>query len=184
MKDIVNLLFEARKLKHIRRSGYDFLEAGGETVAEHSFMTAFIAFVMARIHPELSAERLTALCLLHDLPEARIGDLNYVQKFYVQADEEKAMLDSTEHLPFGGIMRDLVDEFNRGETMEAKLARDADQLSLLLDLKALKDAGHLPADKWVPHVVERLITETGKALSKTILQTDSDAWWLSKFSHK
>lgn len=182
MKDIVNLLFEARKLKHIRRSGYDFLEAGGETVAEHSFMVTFMAFVMAQIHPEVNVEKITCMCLLHDLPEARMGDLNYVQKFYVSADEAKAVEDSVGHLPFGDKMKALLEEFNLGETLEAKLAKDADQLCLLLDLKALSDLGHPPPDKWIPHVTARLLTDTGKALSKTILQTESDGWWLSKFT--
>ncbi len=36
------------------------------------------------------------MCLFHDLPEARIGDLNYVNKKYVQANEEKAIADATE----------------------------------------------------------------------------------------
>ena len=94
MKNIINLLFEARKLKDIPRSGYHFLEAGKETVAEHSFMTAFIAFVLARTHPDIDANRLVQMCLIHDLPEARTGDLNYVQKKYVSADENRALGDT------------------------------------------------------------------------------------------
>ena len=85
MKDIVHLLFEARKLKDTPRSGYHFLEAGKETVAEHSFMTTFIAFVMAQTHPDVDKTRIIQMCLIHDLCEARTGDLNYVQKKYVSA---------------------------------------------------------------------------------------------------
>ena len=48
MKHIVNLLFEARILKDITRSGYAFLGSGRESIAEHSFMTAFICFAMAK----------------------------------------------------------------------------------------------------------------------------------------
>ena len=47
MKKIANLLFEAKILKEIPRSGYHFLGAGKESVAEHSFSTTFIAYVMS-----------------------------------------------------------------------------------------------------------------------------------------
>ena len=150
MKHIVNLLFEAKKLKDIPRTGFHFLEAGKESVAEHSFMITFIAFVMTHMHPEVDSEKLMAMCLVHDLPEARIGDLNYVQKQYVTADENMALKDLAANISFGGQIIDLVTEFNEGVTMESKLAKDADQLSLILELKALSDVGHAPPNKWMP----------------------------------
>lgn len=179
MKHIANLLFEARKLKHIPRSGYQFLEAGKESVAEHIFMTVFIAYVMARTNPDVDAGRLMRLCLLHDLPEARIGDLNYVQKQYVTADETRAMADVADNLSFGPEMTALLDEFNAAETMEARLARDADQIAFLLDLKACIDMGYAPPKKWIPHIAGRLRTRTGKDLYQAITRTQSDAWWLA-----
>ena len=75
MKNIVNLLFEANILKEIPRSGYHFLGAGKESVAEHTFSTAMIAFVMSKLEQDVDALRLISMCLVHDLPEARIGDL-------------------------------------------------------------------------------------------------------------
>jgi putative hydrolase of HD superfamily len=71
----------------------------------------------------------------------------------------------------------LIAEFNAGETLEARLARDADQLALILDLKALKDVGYRPPEDWLPPVLERLQTETGRRLAETILETPWDAWW-------
>lgn len=182
MKNIANLLFEVRKLKDIPRSGYQFLEAGKESVAEHSFMTVFIAYVMARINPDLDSHKLITMCLVHDLPEARIGDLNYVQKKYVSVNEELAVKDTTSQLPFGPQIADLITEFNAGESLEAKHAKDADQLAFILDLKALIDVGCQPAKKWLIHVTDRLETTIGKQLSENILQTNSDDWWLKNFA--
>ena len=68
-------------------------------MAEHSFSVSFIAFVMAQMEPDVDALRLIAMCLVHDLPEAKTGDLNYVQKKYVTADENKAMNETTRKLP-------------------------------------------------------------------------------------
>ena len=182
MQHIVHLLFEARKLKDIPRSGYHFLEAGKESVAEHSFITTFIALIMAQMHPEIDGDRLIQMCLIHDFHEARTGDLNYVQKKYVSADEVTALYDAVASLPFKSIFTDLMAEFNEGKTPEAKLARDADQLAFVLDLKSLIDQGHNPSKKWIDHVIRRLKTDTGKKLALTISQTESDAWWLKDYS--
>ena len=177
MKSIVNLLFEARILKTLPRSGYQFLGAGKESVAEHSFLITFIAYALSRMTPEADGDRMIAMCLVHDLPESRIGDQNYVNKKYVRPDEEKAVRDLTAEVPFGEELAGLIAEFNAGETLEARLARDADQLALILDLKALKDVGYRPPEDWLPPVRERLQTDTGRRLAETILETSWDAWW-------
>lgn len=181
MSPIADLLFEARILKDIPRSGYAFLGAGKESVAEHTFMVAFIGFVMARICPDVDGGRLVSMCLVHDLPESRIGDLNYVQKQYVTPQESKAVDDIVSGLPFGAAIAELIAEYNGAESPEARLAHDADQLSLLLDLKGLKDTGHPTPDLWLPPVLDRLKTETGRELARQIMATNRDDWWLNIF---
>ncbi|MFH0725948.1 MAG: HD domain-containing protein [Pseudomonadota bacterium] len=178
---IVDLLYEAKMLKGIPRSGYQFLGVGRESVAEHTFMTTFIANTMAMLQPDADALKLLRMCLLHDLPEARIGDLNAVQKKYVTADEPKAISELTRSLPFGNEISKLLAEFRSGQTLEAQLAHDADQLSLLIDLKSLQDIGHTSPAKWIRHVRERMITETGRKMAKGILETEWDQWWLKDF---
>jgi putative hydrolase of HD superfamily len=177
MKRIADLLFEARMLKETPRSGFQFLGAGRESVAEHVYSTAFIAYVMTQLEPDVDALRLISLCLVHDLPEARIGDLNSVHKAYVQADEPRAVADLVRGLPFGTQLEALIEEYNAGESWEARLARDADQLSLILELKDLDELGYRPPQDWLPHVRSRLQTETGKTLAEAIMATRRDAWW-------
>jgi len=181
MKNIANLLFKAKILKDIPRSGYHFLGAGKESVAEHSFTVSFIAFVMSQIEPDVDALRLVAMSLVHDLTEAKTGDLNYVQKKYVAADENKVVKDITRNLPFGTKLADLIEEFNACRSIEAKLAHDADQLALILDLKSLSDIGYEPPKKWLPFALKRLQTKTGRTLADSIMQTEYDAWWLENY---
>ena len=178
MKKIANLLFEAKILKEIPRSGYHFLGAGKESVAEHSFCTTFIAYVMAQLRPEVDALKLINMCLLHDIPEARIGDLNPVHKKYVTADENKAIEDTTAGLLFGPQMTELIQEFRDGGTAEAKLARDADQLALILELKELIDIGYQPPKTWIQNVIDRLKTDTGQQIATAVMQTSRDQWWI------
>jgi putative hydrolase of HD superfamily len=177
MKNIANLLFEARMLKEIPRSGYQFLGAGNESVAEHCFSVTFIAYVMSRMEPEVDAMRLISMCLIHDLPEARIGDLNTVNKKYLKADESKALGDTVKGLAFGQNLTDLFNEFNDGSSLEAKLAHDADQLALILELKDLMDMGYKPPETWVGNVISRLETETGQKIARAVMDTRRDEWW-------
>ncbi|MGD1972811.1 MAG: HD domain-containing protein [Desulfobacterales bacterium] len=177
MKNIANLLFEAKMLKGIPRSGYHFLGAGNESVAEHCFSVTFIAYVMSRMEPEIDATKLISMCLIHDLPEARIGDLNTVNKKYLKADESKALGDTIKGLPFGQDLTDLFNEFNEGRSLEAKLAHDADQLALILELKDLMDIGYKPPETWIGNVIGRLETETGRKIADAVMDTCRDAWW-------
>ena len=181
MDRIAELLFEAKILKELPRSGYHFLGAGKETVAEHSFMIAFISYVMAKMEPDADELKLIRMSLLHDLPETRTGDLNYVQKKYVTADEKRAVRDATKNVPFGPEMVNLIDEFNTGKTLEAKLARDADQISFILELKAVNDVGNKSSETWLPTVIGRLQTDTGKKLADSIMETEWDAWWRKNY---
>ena len=71
-------------------------------------------------------------------------------------------------------------ESSAKETKEAKIARDADQLELLLCLKEQIDIGHKRAETWIPLLLKRLITEEGKELANTIIETDSSDWWFKK----
>lgn len=182
VKKIADFLFEAHMLTVLPRSGYAFLGSGRESVAEHVYMTTLICFVISRMEPEVDREKLITLALIHDLAEARTGDLNYVQKRYVQAMEGDAVTDMTAELFFGEEVRALVDEFNAFETREAMLARDADQLSFILALKKEKDLGNQGPEKWLPHILDRLRTKTGKALAESILASHWDAWWLRDYS--
>ncbi len=182
MKAIADLLFEAKILKDIPRAGFAFLGAGRESVAEHSFAATFIAYVMSQMEPAADAHRLVTMCLLHDLPEARIGDLNYVQKKYVAADEMRAVEDATKNVVFGESICKLIDEFNRQETIEAKLAHDADQLAFILDLKSISDVGGRSPEKWLPVVRKRLKTDLGKNLANEICRRKWDAWWMEQYS--
>jgi len=179
MKNIANFLFEAGMLKRTPRSGFQFLGSGAESVAEHIFRTTYVGYALGKIEKNVDVDRLIKMCLFHDLPEARTGDLNYVNKKYVVADEQKAIRDLTATLPFGGELLDIINEYEEGKTAEALLARDADQLEMILALKEYKDIGNKYAEEWLGFSLKRLRTEAAKDLAKIILETDSSLWWFS-----
>ena len=180
LKRMVEFMFEVGMLKKTPRTGYQFLGTGGESVADHSFRTAVIGYVLASMHPEADRGKVILMCLFHDFPEARTGDHNYVNKKYVVVDEDKAIQDQVTGLPFGDEVSCLLREFNAIETLESRLSKDADQLDLILELKEQLDLGNRHAEEWLSFALKRLLTESGKRLASEIMTTERDSWWFDK----
>lgn len=177
MKDIVNFLFEVGMLKKTPRTGFQFLGSGCESVAEHVLRTMFIGYTLCKLRNDVDELKVLKMCLVHDLPEARTGDMNYVYKKYVTVDEKKAVRELTEELLFGDEIRAIIDEFNEKKTEESLIAHDADQLSLIFQLKECEDLGNKYSKEWIAFALKRLLTDTAKEMADTVIQTDSSLWW-------
>lgn len=178
IKKVVNLFHEIGMLSLIPRSGFAFLGTGKQSVAEHSFRATLIAYVLARlISSPLDMHKLVMMCLLHDLPEARTGDLNYVQKKYVIPQLNKVLEHIHQDSFLGPEIVAWIEEYERNETLEAQLAHDADQLELLLVLKREQELGNEQTAEWISNIIQRLQTEAGKQVADTICQTSSNDWW-------
>ena len=180
MKNVINFLFEVGMLKKTPRTGYQFLGSGGESVADHSFRTAVIGYVLATLEPKADRQRVVLMCLFHDFHEARTGDHNYVNKKYVKVDEKRAVQDLARELIFGDEILKLTDEFNRADTLEAHVSKDADQLDLILELKEQLDLGNAQAKEWLSFAVKRLFRESSKKMAQEILRTNNAEWWFDK----
>lgn len=182
MDRIADFLFEVGMLNKTPRTGYQFLGSGKESVAEHILRTLFVGYTLCKMDNTLDENRVLKMCLFHDLPEARTGDMNYVNKKYVDVDEEKAVRELTEGISFGNEIKEAIDEFNKKETREAQIAMDADQLALILQLKEYGDLGNKYAEEWINYALKRLNTTTAKELAAKILSTDFSHWWFKEKS--
>lgn len=175
----VKFFHEVGMLADLPRSGFAFLGSGKQSVAEHSYRMTLIAYVLAELSQEsVDLKKLLLMCLIHDLPESRIGDLNYVNKKYVSVDEKKVLEEVKSDYPFGGTIQALINEYNEKITLESKLAHDADQLELLLVLKKESELGNNKAIEWFNKSEQRLETDQAKQLAKQIRSISSDSWWL------
>lgn len=178
MTRLADFLFEAGMLRKTPRTGYQFLGSGAENVAEHSFRTALIGFVLAE-STGADPYRTMALCLFHDLPEARTGDFNYVNKLYNTCDSRRAMIDALAGTGLTKAVLPLHDELEAAHTPEAILAQDADQIDLIANLKEELDLGNRYAAAWIDAAVKRLRTEAGRALAEAVATTDHSEWWFN-----
>lgn len=183
MKRMADFFFEAGILKRTPRSGWFFLPGSqGESVADHVFRTTLIAWSLARLSPELDADRIMRLALCHDLAEARTSDLNYVHQKYLRVDEERAAVDQARGLPFEEELVALAEEYREATSPEARIAHDADQLEMLLSLKEALDGGASAAEEWIPFVLRRLHTENARRIAEAILEGQAHDWWFDRES--
>ncbi len=176
MARLADFLFEAGMLRKTPRTGYQFLGSGAENVAEHSFRTALIGYVLGRM-AGANAERTAMLALIHDFHEARTGDFNYVNSMYNTSNHRLAMEHALKGTGLTDALLPLWDEQETGDTPEAALAKDADQIDLILNLVEQKNLGNPYAEKWLVPAMQRVKTEQGKALAEAALSADHTDWW-------
>ena len=177
LEKIANFLFETGMLAKTPRSGFFFLGSGEQSVAEHLNRATYIGYSLAQLAGDVDVGKVVQMCMFHDISEARISDLNYVHQKYTERLEEKAHEDLVASLPFGGEVKKLIDEYEKRETKEAKLTKDADNLEFLLSLKEQVDIGNERARTWIPPLMGRFLTDEARQLAEVIIDTDSDGWW-------
>ncbi len=179
-REIVPFLHEAGHLKRSARQGWWIAGVQNpESVAEHSFRTAIVGYVIAMMEGA-DAERTATLCLFHDLPETRQGDIPSTGKRYVSmASDTDVIRDQTAQLPaaLAERIQSLIEEFEDRSTPEARCAKDADKLECLLQAREYLTQGYQDAQPWIDTMVDAVKTPSGKALANAALEVTPNAWW-------
>ncbi|MFC4006688.1 HD family hydrolase [Nonomuraea purpurea] len=179
-RDVVPFLYEAGHLKRSARQGWWIAGVKNpESVAEHSFRAAIVGYVIA-VMEGANPERTATLCLFHDLPETRVGDIPSTGKRYLtQAGAEQITKDQTAQMPpqLAERIQHVIAEFEGKATLEARCAKDADKLECLLQAREYVGQGNQQAQPWIDTMVDAVSTESGKALAAAALEISPDAWW-------
>jgi putative hydrolases of HD superfamily len=181
MDNIAKYVYEMGHLKHIQRAGWAMIGIPSpETVAEHSFRTAILGYILATLEGADPLKTAT-ICLFHDTAEARIGDLHRVAHRYINVGEGEvaALTEQVQRLPqeMGDMIRSLADECEKKNTLEGKVAKDADTLECLIQAREYLAQGHANAEEWVTGSYKSLQTESAKRLADACLQVDPHEWW-------
>lgn len=176
LTNLVNFFFETGIFEKIPRSGDAFLGTDPQFLSSHIFRTTMIGFSLANIC-DADVSKVTFMCLFHDIEESRTGDLNYLHQRYINSDDKKALDDITNTLFFGSSVKSLINEYEIQESFEAKLAKDADTLELILHLKEVLDKGNEQASNWLRFAEKRLKTEISKDILKKIKNIKYYDWW-------
>ncbi|RKZ21914.1 oxetanocin [bacterium] len=132
VSEIVDFLSYAGRLKGLKRTGWVLRGVPEpETVAEHTYRTALISYLLATLIGNVDREKVLRIALVHDLAEGLIGDLPLEAKRYAKIDEISAFND----IP--GLPEEFLNdfkEFQERSTEEAMIVRAADKIDLLLQV--------------------------------------------------
>jgi putative hydrolase of HD superfamily len=162
-----SLLLEALSLKNLPRTGWVITKAPNESVAAHSFGVAVIALALARME-YLSAKdeaSLLRLALLHDLHEARIGDLVPSEKRKIKPNEAKVEKEMMAGTPFEQELALLRNK--KGKL--AVLLKDADKLDMLFRAVENRKRGNKNMQQFIGSAMRQIKSESGKELAKLVL---------------
>jgi len=132
-------------LKRTQRTGWvDVGVHAPESVADHTFRTAILCMIYADLK-NLDTTKMLKMALIHDLPEAVIGDLMPSQKTAeTKKDERDAICDMLSLLPDAQRSEYFAiwTEYQQGKTKEAKAARQLDKIEMALQAKEYEKMGH------------------------------------------
>lgn len=175
------MLHEIGQLAKLTRSGFDYLGGVKQSVAEHSFRTCCVAHLLvSRLNVPFDLNKILLMALYHDLPEARSGDLNTLNKRYAHFDEKAYERDFAKDYRQGLSILALLSEYKAGDTVEAKIVKDADLIELMLVLKELQEKGCQNALLWHERLSAKLFFDFSKEMAEEILTVDSSRWWMQK----
>jgi putative hydrolase of HD superfamily len=179
--EIAKFLYEVGQLKRVKRSGWWIAGVKDpESVAEHTFRTAIIAYLLARLEGA-DTEKTVLMALCHDLPETRTNDAHRIVRRYAdwRAVDKKAMKEQSKRLP-GDVANEMVscfEEFEREISAEARLARDADLLECLIQAREYQALGYQDVTDWIRNAQAALTTESAKSIAAECLRTEPREWW-------
>jgi len=175
---IVQYLFETGELKRIKRSGWWLAKVKDpESVAEHSYRTAIVAFVLAKLEG-VDANKLSTAAVFHDVIETRLLDLHKLSARYIDVHEgiEKKVVEGQ----LAPLPKDLTSDISALYELKGKeldVLKDADYLECAFQAKEYLEIGYSDAQEWLDNIGKLLKTESAKKLFVSMLSSRSSDWW-------
>ncbi len=182
---IVDFLFEIGTMRKLARMHRQTLLTDdlSDSISAHSYRTSIIGWHLAKME-SADPYKTTMMCLLHDVAETRSGDHNWVHKKYVKIFESEITKDQLGSLPHSELLS-LTEEYQKRESQEAILAKDADLLDQIFLLREYEWQGNKEAAIWLKGKNDKtgnkqalnLRSESAKKIAKVAFTQDPSAWW-------
>ena len=146
-------------LKNLPRTGWRFQGIkDAESVADHCYRVSLLSMILADLlathDVRLDAEKVMRMALLHEVAEARIGDIPFPALEYIPEDVkengEKAAVESM-FASFGIVGEKYIEiwkEFQDNNSIESQLVRAADKLELMIQAYEYEKIGYRTLDKF------------------------------------
>ena len=179
--NIAKFLYEMGQLKRVKRSGWWIAGVKDpETVAEHSFRTAVITYLLARLEG-VDPGKAVLMALFHDMQEARTNDAHRIVRRYADWKnvDKKAIKEQCIRLPdeMAKQMVTLFEEFEEDVSLEARVVRDADLLECIVQACEYQALGYHDVIDWIFNAQAALKTESAKKIAAECIKTEPKEWW-------
>ena len=180
-KDLAKFLYEMGQLKRVKRSGWWIAGVKDpESVAEHTFRTAVITYLLARLEGA-DTGKAVLMALFHDFSETRTNDAHRIVKRYADwtGVDKRAIAEQTKRLPdeVANQVVSLFEEFEKEVSSEAKVVHDADLLECIVQAREYQALGYDDVADWIFNAQAGLKTGSAKEIAAECLKTEPKEWW-------
>ncbi len=186
---ISEFFFEIGTMRKLHRMHLQnlFVDDSSDNISSHSYRVTMIAWFLAKLEGA-DPYKVLLMALAHDLSEIRSNDHNWVHKKYVKIYEDEIREDQLKTLPFQELF-DVSVEYEKRETLESKVAKDADLLDQILLLREYEWQGNKEAEKWLRGInrskelderksrKDRFHTESAKKILDELYDMHPSKWW-------
>lgn len=184
------LLYEIGCFRHVQRTWKRFHNPDVANASEHTFRVMWTALLLAKheramggVAKKLSEEKILKIAMAHDLAESRTGDVDYISRQYTTRDEEKGAHDMFSGTVFAKEVLPLLAEYEKRESLEAKIVKDADTLDVELELMEEQSRGNELGGKLLElrkdSVYGKLFTESARRFWHKIRDTHPHSWHMN-----
>lgn len=180
LKKILKLFLTLQWAKELPRQGFiamGFKRAEADSVAAHSWTTAILAYLLAielkKEGVKIDVDKTLKMALFHDMAETIVGDVGTFVKGMAKGAfapiEEEGLKWLVSDLPNSAEVVDLVNEYMKRKTLEARVCKVADNLDALAQakgvpaalpaLKYFKEVYHITKFNWHKEAVEMILKD-------------------------
>lgn len=173
---ILDFAFVLGSLKKTKRTGWVREKVPNpESIAEHSFRMAVLAMILA---PKVEANTTKAIkmALVHDIGEAEIGDIVTTRGIQVQPnlqdkiENERKALVQILNLVEGEEYVEIFDEFEKNQTIEARLVKQIDKLEMAIQALEYENEHKLNLQEFFDDANSKIHDENVRKIMNEILE--------------
>lgn len=174
----IDFLTLTRSLKTTKRTGWVMSGVPNpESIADHMYRMSLMAMIASFSNESLDTNRCIKLALIHDLAEAKVGDItphcgvSDEEKYKLELGTMEQIQSMLGPLLGGDEILDLWKEYEEGSTTEAKLLKDLDKIEMILQAQEYEAEGssEKSLDQFFTSTEGKWRTEIGRAWAEEIV---------------
>jgi len=181
LKRDIELIYEIGCMRFVQRTWKRFLNADFQNVSEHTLRVIWISLILAK-RENADINKIIKMALVHDISESRTGDVDYLSRQFCNRLDEKAIQEILQETSLEDFKK-IWEEYEKRETIEAKIVKDADNLDANFELKEQEVNGINVGKQWEKNreekVFPRLFTNSAKEIWRAVQNSNPHDWHLN-----